>query len=71
MTVKIARKGENDTNDRMISRFKKSIREARYWQEMKTSRYFKKKPSKRLLKVKALVREGFRKENAKKELYAV
>ena len=68
MAVRISKRSDADTNDKLISRFKKSIREARYVQILRKEKYHAKKRSKRLQKERALVRENFRTENKKKEL---
>lgn len=71
MVVRIVRKNESDTNDKLISKFKKSIREARYVQKMRKSKYHTKKLTGQKQKERALVREGHRADNKRKELTTV
>jgi hypothetical protein len=69
MAVYAIRKGE-ESNDRLQSRFKKQAQDARIVKILRERRTHKKKPTKRLQRLRALKREGYRAENKKTQYYS-
>jgi ribosomal protein S21 len=65
MAVHAIKKGE-ESNDRLQSRFKKQVQEARFIKVLRERKVRKKKLTKRLQRIRALKREGFRAQNKKK-----
>jgi ribosomal protein S21 len=64
MTI-CAKRRENETVEKLISRFKKQTQGTRLVQLVRDQRYFKKQPTKRLIRVSALMRSQNR---AKRQL---
>lgn len=69
MTVYAVKKS-NESNDRLMNRFKKQVQETRGAKVMRERLRFRKKPTKRLQRIKALKREEFRKSNRKEKFYS-
>lgn len=69
MAIYAIRKGD-ESNDRLQSRFKKQSQDARIVKTLRDRRTRKKKPTKRLQRLRALKREGFRAANKKKQYYS-
>lgn len=69
MAVYAIKKGE-ESNERLMSRFKKQVQEARFIKVLRERRTHKKKASKRLQRLRALKREGFRADNVKNQFYS-
>jgi hypothetical protein len=69
MAIYAIRKGD-ESNDRLQSRFKKQAQESRLVKILRERRTKKKKPTKRLQRLRALKREGYRAENKKTQYYS-
>lgn len=69
MAVYAIKKGE-ESNDRLQSRFKKQVQEARFVKTLRERKTYKKKLTKRLQRIRALKREGYRAENKKNKYYS-
>jgi ribosomal protein S21 len=69
MAIYAIRKGD-ESADRIQNRFKSQVQNSRLVKLLRERRRFKKKPTKRLQRLRALKREGFRKENKKKQFYS-
>lgn len=69
MAVYAIKKGE-ESNERLQSRFKKQVQEARFIKVLRDRRTHKKKATKRLQRIRALKREGFRADNVKNQFYS-
>ena len=69
MTVYALKKGD-ESNDRLQSRFKKQVQEARFVKLLRERRHRKKPLTKRLQRIRALKREGFRAVNKKNQFYS-
>lgn len=51
---------ENETVEKLISRYKKQVQGVRLIQQVREKRYWKKSPSKRLIRISALKRSSNR-----------
>lgn len=69
MAIFAIRKGE-ESNDRLQSRFKKQVQNSRIVKLLRERRHAKKKTSKRVTRIKALKREGFRAQTKKNQFYS-
>ena len=69
MAVYAIKKGE-ESNDRLQSRFKKQVQEARFIKVLRERRTRKKHLTRRLQRIRALKREGYRSENKKTQFYS-
>lgn len=69
MAVFAIKKGE-ESADRLQSRFKSQVQEARFVKLLRERKYFRKKPTKRLQRLRALKREAYRQENRKRQFYS-
>ena len=69
MAVYAIKKGD-ESNDRLQSRFKKQVQEARFVKVLRERKTYKKKLTKRLQRIRALKREGYRAENKKNQFYS-
>lgn len=69
MAVYAVKKGD-ESNDRLQSRFKKQVQEARFIKVLRERRTHKKKLTKRLERFRALKREKYRSENKKTQYYS-
>lgn len=69
MTVFAIRKGD-ESNDRLQSRFKKQFQETRLLKKLRGIKNHKRKLTKRLQRIRALKREGFRADNKKNQFYS-
>ena len=69
MAVYAIKKGD-ESNDRLQSRFKKQIQEARFIKLLRERRTKKRPKTKRLQRIRALKREEFRAENKKTRFYS-
>lgn len=69
MAVYAIKKGE-ESNERLQSRFKKQVQEARFVKVLRERRTHKKRMTKRLQRIRALKREGFRADNVKNQFYS-
>ncbi len=69
MTVYAIKKGD-ESNDRLQSRFKKQVQEARFIKVLRERKVHKKTRTKRLQRIRALKREGYRAENKKNQFYS-
>lgn len=69
MAVFAIKKGE-ESNDRLQSRFKKQVQEARFVKVLRERKTHKKKLTKRLQRIRALKREEHRAANKKNQFYS-
>lgn len=69
MAVYAIKRGE-ESNERLQSRFKKQVQEARFIKVLRERRTHKRRPTKRLQRIRALKREQFRAENVKNQFYS-
>jgi len=69
MAIYAIRKGE-ESNDRLQSRFKKQAQDSRLVKLLRERRTSKKKPTKRMQRLRALKREAYRAENKKTQYYS-
>jgi ribosomal protein S21 len=69
MAVYAIKRGE-ESNDRLQSRFKKQVQEARFVKVLRDRKYRKKALTRRLQRIRALKREGFRAQNKKNQFYS-
>ena len=69
MAIHAIKKGQ-ESNDRLMTRFKKQVQEARFMKTLRERMRFKRKPTRRLARIRALVREENRKNNTKAKFYS-
>lgn len=69
MTIYAIRRGE-ESNDRLQSRFKKQVQESRLVKVLRERKHYKKARTRRLQRIRALKREGFRAQNKKQQYYS-
>ncbi len=69
MAVYAIKKGD-ESNDRLQSRFKKQVQNSRIVQLLRTRRNHKRAVTKRLQRIRALKREGFRAARKKNQFYS-
>ncbi len=69
MAVYAIKRGEEST-DRLQQRFKSQVQNARFIKMLRERRTFKKKPTSRLRRLRALKREEHRRANRKKQFYS-
>jgi len=69
MAVYAMKKGD-ESNDRLQSRFKKQVQEARFIKLLRERRTHKKKRTRRLQRFRALKREEYRTQNRKTQFYS-
>lgn len=69
MAVHAIKRGE-ESNERLQSRFKKQVQEARFVKLLRERRTYKKPLTRRLQRIRALKREGFRAANVKNQFYS-
>ena len=69
MAIHAIKKGQ-ESNDRLMTRFKKQVQEARFMKTLRERMRFKGKPTRRLARIRALVREENRKNNTKAKFYS-
>lgn len=69
MAVFALKKGD-ESNDRLQSRFKKQVQEARFIKVLRERRTRKKPLTRRLQRIRALKRESFRSEHKKNQFYS-
>jgi len=65
-----ATKKSNESNERLISRFKKLVQRSRIIMDTKKGRYHKSKPTKSYVRQAAVMREHHRKQKAKEKFYS-
>lgn len=65
-----AHKHGEESNDRLQQRFKQQVQKSGIIQKMRKRNIHVRKPSKRLQRLRALKREGYRDENRKKKFYS-
>ncbi len=63
-------KRSEESNDRLQSRFKRQVQDARFVKILRERRTRKKKLTKRLQRIRALKREEFRAEKKKNQFYS-
>lgn len=69
MAVFAIKKGE-ESNERLQSRFKKQVQEARFIKKLRERKTHKRPVTRRLQRIRALKREGFRAANVKNQFYS-
>ncbi|MEI8230282.1 MAG: 30S ribosomal protein S21 [Candidatus Peregrinibacteria bacterium] len=69
MAIHAHRKGE-ESNDRLQQRFKSQVQKTGLLKLLRERAHFKRKPNKRLVRLKALKREEYRSENRLKKFYS-
>jgi ribosomal protein S21 len=69
MAIYAVRKPE-ESNDRLQQRFKQQTQRSGLIKLIRDRNIHKKKPSRRLQRIRALKREGFRDDNRKKKFYS-
>lgn len=69
MAIHAHKKGD-ESNDRLFQRWKKQVQETGLMKALRDSSSFKKKPTRRLMRLRALKRENFREANRKKQFYS-
>ena len=69
MAIHAHKKGE-ESNDRLQQRFKQQVQKSGLIKLLRERRAFVRKPNKRLVRIRALKREGFRAANRKKKFYS-
>lgn len=69
MAIHANKKGE-ESNDRLQQRFKQQFQKSGIQKLLRIRNIFVRKPSKRLERLRALKREGYRAENRKKKFYS-
>lgn len=65
-----AHKRGDESNDRLQQRFKKQMQKSGLLKLLRERHSFKRKPTRRLQRIRALKREQFRQENRKKQFYS-
>ncbi len=63
--IKVTKK-DNESTEKLLKRFMKHAKSRRLIPKFRMLKYFKKKPSKKLQRESAVIREGHRAENKKK-----
>lgn len=69
MAVYAVKKG-SESNERLITRFKKQVQETRMTKVLRDRTRFRKPPKKRRQRLRALTRERFRAANKKARFYS-
>ncbi len=69
MAVHAIKKGD-ESNERLQSRFKKQVQEARFIKVLRERRTHKRVVTRRLQRIRALKREGYRAANVKNQFYS-
>jgi len=65
-----ALKRDNETNEKLIKRWKRQVNNARIMQKIRDERYQKGDPSKRVVRIAAIKRSGFQEKRRKEQFYA-
>jgi len=65
-----AHKHGDESNDRLQQRFKQQVQKSGLIKKLRERGTFKRKPNKRLVRMKALKRETYRAANRKKKFYS-
>lgn len=65
-----AHKHGDESNDALQQRFKKQLQRTGLMKLLREKSRFKKKPTKRLVRAKAIKREEYRAKNKKKQFYS-
>jgi ribosomal protein S21 len=65
-----ATKKANESNERLISRFKKVVQRSRILFDVKKHRYFEREKRKLYIRQAAVRRDSYRKQNAKEQYYS-
>ncbi len=69
MALYAVKKG-NESNDRLMNRFKKQFQGTRLGKTLRDKMRYRKSPTKRMVRIKALKREWFRGKNRKAKFYS-
>jgi len=69
MAIYAVKKG-SESNDRLMTRFKKQVQEARFMKTLRDKMRYKKSPTQRLQRIRALMREENRRKNQKSKFYS-
>jgi hypothetical protein len=62
-------KNEKESNERLITRFNKKVQSSRKLLKVRSERYNKKPPTKRLKRIIAIMREKYRSQKEKSKFY--
>lgn len=65
----VVKRNPKESSERVLGKFNKIIQKSRVVMEARNSRYRKAKPTKRLIKQKALMREMYRAKREKAKFY--
>ena len=63
-------KKSNESNERLISRFKKVVQRSRVLMDAKKHRYHEQEPRKRYIRQSAVKRDYYRRKRAKEQFYS-
>jgi ribosomal protein S21 len=63
-------KKQNESNERLISRFKKTVQRSRILMETKQGRFHTRPPKKRFIRQSAVKRSFYRARRAKEQFYS-
>jgi len=63
-------KKQNESNDRLINRFKKIVQRSRIVLETKKGKFHERKPRKRFIRLAAVIRSEHRSKRAKEQFYS-
>ena len=69
MAIYAIKKGD-ESNDRLQHRFKQQYQKSGIQKQLRARNIFGKKPSRRLVRMRALKREDYRAQNRKKKFYS-
>ncbi|PIZ75158.1 hypothetical protein COY05_04690 [Candidatus Peregrinibacteria bacterium CG_4_10_14_0_2_um_filter_38_24] len=62
-------KNEKESNERLVTRFNKKVQSSRKLLKVRSGRYNKKAPTKRLKRIVAVMRESYRSQKEKSKFY--
>ncbi|MDP2642833.1 MAG: hypothetical protein Q8P62_03255 [Candidatus Peregrinibacteria bacterium] len=62
-------KNEKESNERLVTRFNKKVQASRKLLKVRSGRYNKKAPTKRLKRIVAVMRESYRSQKEKSKFY--
>lgn len=69
MAIHAHKKGE-ESNDSLLQRWKKQVQKTGLMKVLRERSTYKRKPSRRLMRIAALKREEYREANRKKQFYS-
>jgi RNA polymerase-interacting CarD/CdnL/TRCF family regulator len=62
-------KDSKESNERLITRFNKAVQKSRKVMKVRTTRYHKKSPTKRMIRAAAVMRDMYRAKREKNKFY--